>query len=643
MQFVQVAVQATLGQQCGVGAVLHDPAGVHDQDAVGVADGAEAVRDHEGGAALHQAFQGGLHQCFRFIVQGAGGLVQNEDARVFQDSAGNGDALALPARELHAALAHHRVVPGLEGRDEAVGIGGAGGVLHLLRGGVRAAIQDILAHRAGKKQRFLRHQAHLGTQVGQGVVAHVAAIDLKLPAGHVPETRNQVDEGGLARAAGADQGHHLPGGYVHVQVMQHRVFCLFALIGKRHVLEGDAARRAGQGHGPGRGGQVAALIQQFENAAGRPQRLLKLVEAAGQAGDGAAHLRGVEEEGDQVAGRQVARHHQPPAVPQHQGQGAEGQEAHAAGHQGLQAGTLQGRHEALLHARAVTLALQGFGGEALHHPHAADGLLGAGVGPGHGVLHLAADPPDAPADGKGGGDDQRNDRQGQQAQLRAGGDQQRHRAHQAHRLGGQLRQHGAGHTLHGAHVGGQATGQVTRLVIPEKTRRERQQMREKRAAQVGHHARPHPGQQVRLRRAEHRRQREDTQQQPHRAVERGGVGAAHLQKGSVDQAAEQLREHQPQAAGHQRGEQPQHEQAAVRAGVGQQPRQLPGVAPRTRLAGGGLSRARKHLSRAYTTPKNRLRIQPVFPNRVQTRMTRYLGGVTVALPSRSGHPFFLLE
>ena len=33
------------------------------------------------------------HQVFAFIVQRAGGLVQNEDGRVFQKYAGNGDAL----------------------------------------------------------------------------------------------------------------------------------------------------------------------------------------------------------------------------------------------------------------------------------------------------------------------------------------------------------------------------------------------------------------------------------------------------------------------------------------------------------------------------------------------------------------------
>jgi hypothetical protein len=40
------------------------------------------------------------------VVHGRGGLVQDQDARVDQQCAGNGNALALAAREALAALTH---------------------------------------------------------------------------------------------------------------------------------------------------------------------------------------------------------------------------------------------------------------------------------------------------------------------------------------------------------------------------------------------------------------------------------------------------------------------------------------------------------------------------------------------------------
>ena len=49
-------------------------------------------------------------------------LVQHQDRRVAQQRAGDGDALALAAREPHAALADHRLVALRQARDELVAL-----------------------------------------------------------------------------------------------------------------------------------------------------------------------------------------------------------------------------------------------------------------------------------------------------------------------------------------------------------------------------------------------------------------------------------------------------------------------------------------------------------------------------------------
>ncbi len=56
--------------------------------------------------AAHRA----LDLVFGGAVDGAGRVVQDQDARVGQEGAGDGEALALPARERHAALADHGLV-----------------------------------------------------------------------------------------------------------------------------------------------------------------------------------------------------------------------------------------------------------------------------------------------------------------------------------------------------------------------------------------------------------------------------------------------------------------------------------------------------------------------------------------------------
>ena len=76
----------------------------HDQ-AVGVAQRAQAVRDGEGRAALDQAGDRVLDLLLGLGVDRGGRLVEDQDARVVQDRAGDADALALAAAERLAALA----------------------------------------------------------------------------------------------------------------------------------------------------------------------------------------------------------------------------------------------------------------------------------------------------------------------------------------------------------------------------------------------------------------------------------------------------------------------------------------------------------------------------------------------------------
>ena len=54
---------------------------------------------------LAQPVERPLDAGFRLDVERAGGLVEDQDRRVLQDGAGDGDALALAARERGAALA----------------------------------------------------------------------------------------------------------------------------------------------------------------------------------------------------------------------------------------------------------------------------------------------------------------------------------------------------------------------------------------------------------------------------------------------------------------------------------------------------------------------------------------------------------
>ena len=78
---------------------LYDPPLIHDQNLIGISHGCEPVGDHYHGFAPDKFGQGLLHLLFIFRVKAGGGLIKNDDRRVFQNRSGNGNPLALSTRQ----------------------------------------------------------------------------------------------------------------------------------------------------------------------------------------------------------------------------------------------------------------------------------------------------------------------------------------------------------------------------------------------------------------------------------------------------------------------------------------------------------------------------------------------------------------
>ena len=108
-------------------ALRHDLAFIQHQDLVGVDHGADALRDDEGRAAFHQRVERFLDLRLGRQIHAGGRVVQDQDARIEQQGAGDGDALLLSAAEGGAAFADGRVVAIGEGHDEVMRGGGFGG------------------------------------------------------------------------------------------------------------------------------------------------------------------------------------------------------------------------------------------------------------------------------------------------------------------------------------------------------------------------------------------------------------------------------------------------------------------------------------------------------------------------------------
>ena len=109
--------------------------------------------------------------------------------------------------------------------DEKVRVRHFGRRDHLFVGGIQPAKADVLHDRVGEQVGILQDQAELAAKVILADIADIPAIDGDTAAVDLVETRQQVDDGGLAGPGRAHQGEDLPG---------------FGL--QRHILEDRDAR-----------------------------------------------------------------------------------------------------------------------------------------------------------------------------------------------------------------------------------------------------------------------------------------------------------------------------------------------------------------------------------------------------------------
>src|SRR5580698_3830334 len=140
---------------------------MEDGDGVGVADGGDAVGDEDGGASAHDFAE--MVEDFVFSVRIYAGkrIVEDQNARAAEKSAGDGGALLLASGERDATFAYCGVVAFGETlyvlRDVS-GFGGGFNVVELrLAVFLRYAVGDVLANGVAEEECFLRYEADVAT------------------------------------------------------------------------------------------------------------------------------------------------------------------------------------------------------------------------------------------------------------------------------------------------------------------------------------------------------------------------------------------------------------------------------------------------------------------------------------------------
>ena len=287
-----------------MGALLHNLAVPHDQDAVGLADGGKAVRHHKAGVALHHLDKRLLNLHLGAGVDRGGCLVEDQHRGLGEHGAGDAQQLLLPLRDVAAVLGQDGVVALRQAHDEAVGVGRLGCRDDLLVGGVRLAVGDVVPHRAVEHPGVLQHHA---VQRAQGVAADLfdrLAVHPDLAGVDVIEAHQQVNHGRLAAAGRADQGDALAGLHVQVKVADKRVGFF---VGEVDPLDIHPALAAGGVGGVGVVRLLGLLVDDRKDALGAGQGGLQLGDDAGNFIERLGILVGVGQKAGERADGKAAR------------------------------------------------------------------------------------------------------------------------------------------------------------------------------------------------------------------------------------------------------------------------------------------------------------------------------------------------
>ena len=155
------------------------------------------MRYHQCGSPLHQALQGVLNGTLRLGVQGRGGFVKNQNRRVLVERSGDGQALALSARELHGVVTDQRVDAKRELCHQIKQVGRLQAfqntlAVHLL------PQRDVDGNAVVEHQNMLTDQRKLGAQRNQIPVLQGMAIELDAARTQLDKARQQTDQRRLA-------------------------------------------------------------------------------------------------------------------------------------------------------------------------------------------------------------------------------------------------------------------------------------------------------------------------------------------------------------------------------------------------------------------------------------------------------------
>src|SRR5215470_16698406 len=155
LQTVQRRIAAACSDQIIMGAVLSQTAAVDSDQAIASPNGRQPMCDDEHGTAPGELRHVLLDDPLALVVESTRRLVEDQDARVIDDRAGDGQTLALSARQARSALTNYGVVTIGKLKDELMGTGHLRDLDDLFDRRRAVGERDVVADRAIEQDALL--------------------------------------------------------------------------------------------------------------------------------------------------------------------------------------------------------------------------------------------------------------------------------------------------------------------------------------------------------------------------------------------------------------------------------------------------------------------------------------------------------
>src|ERR1700733_4659017 len=155
------------------------------------------MRDNKRAPPQHEVCEPGLNSGLAFSIERRSSLVEQKKRRVAQDSASDGDPLALAGGEPNTTLANGRIVSLRQCCDKVGGMRILGGPLDIGIGCLRSPKADVVAHRCREYRAVLRHNGNVRTQFRWIEMRNLYAVKSDNAGGRIVEAQQQMKDRAL--------------------------------------------------------------------------------------------------------------------------------------------------------------------------------------------------------------------------------------------------------------------------------------------------------------------------------------------------------------------------------------------------------------------------------------------------------------